>query len=65
MTFAPQMDLKRNHPVVVHNNYVIGRAKKQLRFEHFHLWFIKDAKSGFECVAKLVKDPPPPPPLQA
>jgi hypothetical protein len=58
MTFKSKMDLKKYHPVVVHNNYVVGRSQKKLRFDHFHLWFIKDAEDGFECVSELIREPP-------
>ena len=57
MTLQSQMDLKHVHPVVVHNNYVIGHSKKQTRFEYFHLWFIQPEDAGFACRSHLIADP--------
>jgi hypothetical protein len=49
LEYTSQMDLKHVHPVVVHNNYVIGKQKKLMRFQHFGLWFIGDSTEDYVC----------------
>ena len=49
--FGDQMSFRSkmppgSHPVVVHNNYVIGHSKKVKRFEHFNLWFVREEQPG-------------------
>jgi rhamnogalacturonan II specific xylosyltransferase len=49
LTFHSQMNLKTTKPIVVHNNYIIGKNKKLLRFKHFHLWLIGDKDTDYQC----------------
>jgi len=49
MTYHSKMDLNKIHPAVVHNNYVIGKDKKILRFKHFGLWYIGDKSQDYKC----------------
>ena len=44
------MDLTKYTPVVVHNNYIIGKDNKLIRFKRAKLWFISGStKTGFTC----------------
>eukprot|EP00850_Spirogloea_muscicola_P023868 SM000398S15210 [mRNA] locus=s398:4289:12937:+ [translate_table: standard] len=36
-------------PVVIHNNWIIGKEAKVARFKEFHLWKIRDADMGCPC----------------